>query len=39
MDRRGKARLPDHEYLMLLHWLENTIPRELMSRVYEENQA
>jgi hypothetical protein len=39
MDRRGKARLPDSEYLMLLHWLGEPIPRELMARVYEENQA
>jgi hypothetical protein len=39
MDRRGKARMTDPEYLMLLHWLGEPIPSELMTRVYEENQA
>jgi hypothetical protein len=38
-DRRGKARLPDPEYLMLLHWLGEPIPRELIARVFQETTA
>ena len=38
-DRRGKARLPDPEYLMLLHWLGEPISRKLMLRVFKETTA
>jgi hypothetical protein len=38
-DQRGKARMTDARYLMYLHFIDAPIPRELISRVFEETKA